>query len=248
MASAVECPSTDITRLQRAAQSTRETTDAVTPFVMIVYTILYTMIYNSLPDCCESPPLFPGFFSMEHIPKTFEEFTEKKNDRMTMFAMNVIACHSSFVGAMKVSDIKDIGSWIEFKQRAKDVEVAWVNSSNESLMDPNTGPFALALLYCRRLTNENPRTSKDFGPNVILRIVHRCKAFSMSPHLLLRNTSRAAVEAYKALSSSAETKMMNVKTCESIQYAMASYLREMRAAEQRFSTSELLTQHMASLV
>jgi hypothetical protein len=169
-----------------------------------------------------------------------------------MFAMHVIACHSSFVGAMTVSAIKDTRSWLEFKLRAKDVQVAWANSSIESLMDPNTGPFALTLLYCRRLTNENPQTLQDFGPNVILRIVDRCKAFStgnpMSPRLVLRDTSRAAVEAYKALSSSAETKMMDAKTCESIQYAMASYLREMRAAEQRFPTPASLTEHMTLLV
>jgi hypothetical protein len=258
MASAVECPSTveclstDITRLQRSAQVTEETTNAVKPFVMIVFTTLYTLICSNLPDCCESPPLSPCFFSTKDIPKTFQEFQENRDNRTKMFAMKVIACHSSFVGAMKVSAIKDAGSWFEFKLRAKDVEVAWVNSSIESLMDPNTGPFALALLYCRRLTNENPRTLKELGPNAILRIVDRCKAFStgdpMSPRVVLRDTSRAAVEAYKALSSSAETKTMNVKTCESIQYAMASYLHEMQAAEQRFPTSELLTKHMASLV
>ena len=255
--SAVECPSveypsTDITRLQRSAQVTRKTTDTVKPFVMRVFKTLHTMICNSLPDYCESHPLSPRFFSTEYIPKTFPEFQENRDNRAKMFAMNVIICHSSFVGAMTVSAIKDIRTWNEFKQRAKDVQVAWVNSSIESLMDPNTGPFALALLYCRRLTNENPRTLKDLGSNVILRIVDRCEAFStgnpMSPCLVLRDTSRAAVKAYKALSSSAETKMMNAKTCESIQCAMAAYLREMRAAEQRFPTSELLTKHMASLV
>ena len=254
--SAVECPPTteclsapgDMINMKRAAKNVRETTGHTRPFIEKVMGALYEQIHESLGSCVESSSS-PHFFSTKELLHSFEEFQSGQHDFWRMLQLNVIRSHSSFLGTVKVSDITNLRSWLDFKQRAKNVEIAWNNSPAETWMNPERRPFALAKCFCRSLSNENPETFDDLGANAFLRITYRCKAFGVEPcRILSRPTSRDAVDAYKDLCLSAQTRKMDTKMCESIQQKMSVYLRELQEAERRFPTPASLAVRVALFI
>lgn len=253
---AIECPSTteclsaagNIKNMTRAAKTVYETTDNTRLFVQNVMCVLYEQIHESLGSCVESSSS-PHFFSTKELLYSFEAFQSGRRDFWRMFQLNVIRSHGRFLGTMKVSDITNLRSWLDFKQRAKDVQIAWNNSPAETWMNPERRHFALAKCFCRSLSNENPKTFDELNTSAILRITDRCKAFSVEPYRIFsRLTSRGAVDAYKNLCLSAQTMKMDTKMCESIQQNMSVYLRELQEAERRFPTPASLAVRVALFI